>query len=518
MNHKILGIGSVILGLLLFLLLAIFFSNFLGARLIYKISPRLTVYQGEQVTLELLNSPYTKKLEICIDRKNTLLGYSDYSNCRPLKYKVSPRVTLVDVVIPFNFPLGRAIVITRARETNDKLVPASPTNEKIALLVVKPPIQPQINIEPPPDNNNSSESTENNDSNNSNSSSSSNQSAPAAASLDTGEPIDSAPPPAVSFKGTWVKYSANPVISEQSKSNWFQWPGDPFVMKDGPIYKMWFGANIIDDITQIGYATSPDGIKWSIHPAPVLLVGSSGQWDDYSVETPTVIKNSNGTYEMWYTGAGGAADDESAGFDRLHKIGYATSPNGINWTKHPKQVLDVNIVNPKDWDNFDFSGKADPTVIKENGIYKMWYTGAGSDSKDRMVLNVGYATSNNGINWTRRSNPVLTRGGNGQWDDGSVSAPSVFYDGSQYIMLYSGINEPEAGVETGSIGCAVSADGIKWAKQGQCINKSTNGFDKSGLWGITGMYNTQTGKFQAWYSGLKIDTGLHVSVGYTISK
>jgi len=48
----------------------------------------------------------------------------------------------------------------------------------------------------------------------------------------------------------------------------------------------------------------------------------------------------------------------------------------------------------------------DPVVIKEGGIYKMWYTGEGLDSKWR----IGYATSPDGINWTKYAwNPVLSR-------------------------------------------------------------------------------------------------------------
>ena len=117
----------------------------------------------------------------------------------------------------------------------------------------------------------------------------------------------------------WFKYSNNPVLKEQPNTHWFQWAGDPFVIQDGSEYKMWFGANVKDGVTQIGYATSNDGKNWKIHPEPVLRIGDEGAWDDFSVETPSVIKNPDETYEMWYTGAGGAPEDESAGWDRLHK-------------------------------------------------------------------------------------------------------------------------------------------------------------------------------------------------------
>ncbi len=284
-------------------------------------------------------------------------------------------------------------------------------------------------------------------------------------------------------------------------------------MKDGSIYKMWFGANVRDNITQVGYATSNDGINWNLHPEPVLKIGEEWAWDDFSVETPSVIKNSDGIYEMWYTGAGGAPEDESAGWDRLHKIGYATSNNGINWVKHPNIVLDVEIDNSSDWSKWDFAGKADPMVIKENGRYKMWYSGAGSNDKDQMPIQIGYATSNDRIHWKRNKNPVLSFGSS--WDKGSVAIPSVFFDGENYIMLYTGKDDPDKGNEEGSIGCALSNDGIKWEriKNNPCIAKGKGSdFDSFGLWGATGLYDN--GVYKAWYSGLKITDGIHVSVGY----
>jgi len=45
-------------------------------------------------------------------------------------------------------------------------------------------------------------------------------------------------------KFNWVKYSGNPIIYEGKKGEWNQMMGDPFVMRDESMYKMWFGANM----------------------------------------------------------------------------------------------------------------------------------------------------------------------------------------------------------------------------------------------------------------------------------
>jgi hypothetical protein len=95
----------------------------------------------------------------------------------------------------------------------------------------------------------------------------------------------------------------------------------------------------------------------------VVPLGASGSTDDVSAYSPTVIKD-NGTYKMWYSG-----NDGSNG--RIH---YATSTDGINWDKH-------GVVVP-----LGASGSTDdyyvytPTVIKDNGTYKMWYSGSDGSS------------------------------------------------------------------------------------------------------------------------------------------
>ncbi len=64
-------------------------------------------------------------------------------------------------------------------------------------------------------------------------------------------------------------------------------------------------------------------------PNPVLGVGQEGSWDDAAVNYPSVIVDGS-NYKMWYGGYDGTN----------FRIGYATSPDGINWTK----ADDVNPV------------------------------------------------------------------------------------------------------------------------------------------------------------------------------
>ena len=98
---------------------------------------------------------------------------------------------------------------------------------------------------------------------------------------------------------------------------------------------------------EIGHATSPDGITWTKNTAnPVLQRGTSGSWEDLSVSAPWVIYNGL-SYQMWYGGADGTNI----------RIGYATSPDGVTWTKYGgNPVLDLGPSGEWD-DHFVLAGK-----------------------------------------------------------------------------------------------------------------------------------------------------------------
>src|ERR1700677_4823034 len=60
---------------------------------------------------------------------------------------------------------------------------------------------------------------------------------------------------------------------------------------------------------------------------PVFSAGGEGQWDAKIRERGWILKE-DGIYKLWYTGYTGAKDG-------ICMLGYATSPDGIAWTRHP---------------------------------------------------------------------------------------------------------------------------------------------------------------------------------------
>ena len=242
----------------------------------------------------------------------------------------------------------------------------------------------------------------------------------------------------------WTKYEDNPVLVNED--NAFLWDGKnvggPCVLFDGTTYKMWFDGEGAK--AQIGYATSTDGVTWTKYSDnPVLKVGESDQWDHLFIYCPVVIFDGV-EYKMWYQGAGSS-------YLLTSSIGLATSPDGITWTKHQKNP----VIEPGSDGRWD-SGEISPgDVIFDGETYKMWYSG-----RFPSWGNIGYATSPDGLTWTKyRYNPVLGRGSFGAWDDKAVWMPDIMLIDSTYHMWYSGRLNGNY-----RLGYATSPDGVKWRK------------------------------------------------------
>ena len=183
----------------------------------------------------------------------------------------------------------------------------------------------------------------------------------------------------------------------------------------------------------------------------VLDLGVSGDWDDAGVVAPDIIKDGD-IYKMWFGGNDGANA----------RIGYATSTDGVTWKKYSGNnctgttgdgcVFDISST------GFDEKGIYWPTVIKSGNTYQMWYSGQNNIDNVR----IGYATSSDGINWTRQNagDPVLDWGTGGDWDDAAVHSPDVIKEGTIYKMWYAGND----GSNQNRIGLATSTDGISWSR------------------------------------------------------
>lgn len=141
-------------------------------------------------------------------------------------------------------------------------------------------------------------------------------------------------------------------------------------------------------------------------------------------------------------------------------FGTASSPDGITWTKHGQiSGLAVNA-----WE-----ARIDhPCLVSDGDILYLYYSG---NTGNETTFKIGVATStDDGVTWTQSaSNPILTPGASGAWDDWNVRMPYVIYDTQEtditkrFKMWYVARKNISPAVGF-SIGYAYSTDGISWTK------------------------------------------------------
>ena len=191
----------------------------------------------------------------------------------------------------------------------------------------------------------------------------------------------------------WTKYAGNPVLTRGDAGSWDAVAvGSPTIIYDGTLYHLWYNGNDGSG-TYMGYASSTDKINWEKHPDPILDKGANGSWDDLYILHPTVYFD-GATYHMWYTGRANGG---------VSQIGYATSPDSINWTKYSENPV-LTPGTPGSWDDQNVNN---PEVLFIDSVYHMWYGGF-----DGSVEQTGHATSVDGITWEKDElNPVIKVGG-----------------------------------------------------------------------------------------------------------
>ena len=104
----------------------------------------------------------------------------------------------------------------------------------------------------------------------------------------------------------WTKDESNPVL-EPSASGWDDEDvTGPTVLIDGEgTYHMWYEGNN----EEIGYAESENGTTWSKDENNPVFQPTGSGWENQRVEDPSVLLD-DGTYYMWYSGkkSGGGSD------------------------------------------------------------------------------------------------------------------------------------------------------------------------------------------------------------------
>lgn len=267
----------------------------------------------------------------------------------------------------------------------------------------------------------------------------------------------------------WKKYENNPVLGGELGTCF-----DVSILKENGIFRLWFSWR---PRKSLALAESMDCIHWS---EPVIVLGPNPETDwEENINRPAVLKRAGGYY-MWYTGQ---ARGQSW-------IGYATSTDGKDWTR----MSDQPVLSPEaEWEKVALMC---PHVIRDEKaqLYRMWYSGGEQYEPDA----IGYATSPDGIQWTKMAEPIFRADPQNAWEQHKVTACQVVQHGDWHYMFYIGFRN----IDHAQIGIARSIDGIGgWERHpdNPIIQTDENQWDQDACYKPFAIYDD--GRWLLWYNG-----------------
>ena len=166
---------------------------------------------------------------------------------------------------------------------------------------------------------------------------------------------------------------------------------------------------------------------------------TSNSHDHYFVGTPFVMKI-NDKWFCWYYSCTGWFNINSR-LEPKYLIKYATSSDGIHWDTNSDICIDFDIKGE--------GGLCSPSIVNENGTYKMWFSKRSiSDYRESAdnSYRIGYAESKNGIVWDRKdceSGISISKEG---WDSQMICYASILEYGNKKYMFYCGNNFGQSGI------------------------------------------------------------------------
>ncbi len=231
-----------------------------------------------------------------------------------------------------------------------------------------------------------------------------------------------------------IRLSARPVLPLGGTGTFDEFGTYPTsVIRDGNKVRAYFGGwtrcESVPFNVAIGCAVSEDdGVSFTrLGPGPVI---------SYSADEPFVmsgpkIRRFNDRWHLYYI-AGKKWIMHDGRAEPVYRARLATSDDGINWTKHNQDLIDVRIEADE--------CQASPDVIFANGKYHMFFCYRysrdyrGKDGGYR----IGYASSPDGVSWTRDDAKAGIDISDEGWDSEMVSYPHVFELDGKYYMMYLG--------------------------------------------------------------------------------
>lgn len=198
---------------------------------------------------------------------------------------------------------------------------------------------------------------------------------------------------------------------------------------------------------------------------PVPLVIETGQVFTTIGETPIIPRGPADAWDFRYTEPGVTMFRDGK-FHMLRNsfpdwpdasgMNYLTSQDGYTWTDETGGPVFGSPMVPYIGEHT--AALASGGFVQDDGTWVMFFWTFANTTVQGFI---GRATAPAPQGpWTVDPEPVLSPGAEGEWDERRVSRPTVVEADGRYLMYYEGINRGLSG----SIGLAISDDGVTWTK------------------------------------------------------
>jgi hypothetical protein len=153
----------------------------------------------------------------------------------------------------------------------------------------------------------------------------------------------------------------------------------------------------------------PELVDWVPYAANPLFAGTGQATWDREIRERGFILRDGGTWRLWYTGYDTKRGEKKS-------LGYATSPEGIRWTRHAGNPV------------FDAVWTEDVFVVKHDGVFHMFAEGV-DDVAHRL-------TSKDGVRWEEQGALDVRRRSGEPISKGAYGTPSVWIENGVFHLFY----------------------------------------------------------------------------------
>ena len=203
-------------------------------------------------------------------------------------------------------------------------------------------------------------------------------------------------------------------------------------------------------------------LRGVIDPSPVIDLGTLGAFDDAGV-TMSCIVSAGAQQFLYFTGWSLGV---SVPFYLNAGLAISTDGGRSFGRASAAPLLERNAVDPY--------LTASPWVMRDGGVWRMWYVAATHWTSDatgpKHHYHIRYAESGDGVTWKRTGHVCVDFAAAGEY---AFGRPCVRKEGDTYRMWYSVRGTAYR------IGYAESADGVQWTRMDDRagIDVSSSGFD-----------------------------------------